>query len=216
MDLSKLLKADLLLKCEELGIVKYKYKNKSVLIDLINKAVEEKSFEDRLEEKDEEEFEKINVIDLFCGCGGMSKGLADAGLNIIAGIDIWDAAIDSYKQNFRHQAICADLTNLPPDTFNELYNTDGKIIDLIVGGPPCFIAGTKVLTSLGYKNIEEVLLEDNLLTHTGKFQKIINLQRKIYTGDIYELDIKYHPEIINCTEEHPFYVREKKKIWNRK
>jgi DNA (cytosine-5)-methyltransferase 1 len=31
---------------------------------------------------------KLNVIDLFCGCGGMSKGLTQAGLNIIAGIDI--------------------------------------------------------------------------------------------------------------------------------
>ena len=35
----------------------------------------------------------LNVIDLFCGCGGMSKGLSDAGLHIIAGIDIWDVAI---------------------------------------------------------------------------------------------------------------------------
>ena len=24
-----------------------------------------------------------NVLDLFCGCGGMSKGLTDAGLNVI-------------------------------------------------------------------------------------------------------------------------------------
>lgn len=80
---------------------------------------------------------KLNVIDLFCGCGGMSKGLTDSGLNIIAGIDIWDKAINSYKKNFHHQAICADLTKLPPEKFNELYNTENKQIDLIVGGPPC-------------------------------------------------------------------------------
>jgi site-specific DNA-cytosine methylase len=30
----------------------------------------------------------------------MSKGLTDAGLNIIAGIDIWDKAINSYKKIF--------------------------------------------------------------------------------------------------------------------
>jgi len=35
----------------------------------------------------------LNVIDLFCGCGGMSKGLTDAGLNVIAGIDVWDKAV---------------------------------------------------------------------------------------------------------------------------
>jgi len=28
----------------------------------------------------------------------MSKGLTDAGLNVIAGIDIWDKIIDSYKK----------------------------------------------------------------------------------------------------------------------
>ena len=79
----------------------------------------------------------LNVIDLFCGCGGMSKGLNDAGLNIIAGIDIWDKAIDNYKKNFHHQAICEDLTKLSPDNFNLLYNKSNKVIDLIVGGPPC-------------------------------------------------------------------------------
>jgi len=80
---------------------------------------------------------KINVLDLFCGCGGMSKGLTDAGLNVIAGIDIWDKAINSYKQNFEHTSICADLKKLSPEKFQELYNKDNKPIDVIVGGPPC-------------------------------------------------------------------------------
>jgi len=79
----------------------------------------------------------INVIDLFCGCGGMSKGLVDAGMNIIAGIDVWDKAVESYNKNFEHKAYCEDLTKLQPDNFNLLYNTENKRIDLIVGGPPC-------------------------------------------------------------------------------
>ena len=80
---------------------------------------------------------KLNVIDLFCGCGGMSKGLTDAGLNIIAGIDIWDKAINSYKKNYNHASICEDLTKFPPNKFNEQYNINNITIDLIVGGPPC-------------------------------------------------------------------------------
>ena len=79
----------------------------------------------------------LNVIDLFCGCGGMTKGLTDAGLNIIAGIDIWDKAIESYKKNFDHTAVCADLTKLPPEEFNNLYNKNNDICDILVGGPPC-------------------------------------------------------------------------------
>jgi DNA-cytosine methyltransferase len=80
---------------------------------------------------------KLNVIDLFCGCGGMSKGLTEAGLNIIAGIDIWEKAIENYNKNFEHKAYCEDLINLNPEKFNELYNKENKEIDIIVGGPPC-------------------------------------------------------------------------------
>lgn len=79
----------------------------------------------------------LNVVDLFCGCGGMSKGLTDAGLNVIAGIDIWDTAVESYNRNYKHKAYCEDLTKLPPEKFNELYNKQNKIVDILVGGPPC-------------------------------------------------------------------------------
>ena len=79
----------------------------------------------------------LNVLDLFCGCGGMSKGLEEAGLNIVAGIDIWDKAIDSYKQNFNHLSVCNDISKLSPSSFCEKYNIDNQDIDVIVGGPPC-------------------------------------------------------------------------------
>lgn len=80
---------------------------------------------------------KINVLDLFCGCGGLSKGLEDSGLNIIAGIDIWDKAISNYKKNFKHLAICEDLTKFPPENFDQEFNKDKKTIDILVGSPPC-------------------------------------------------------------------------------
>jgi DNA (cytosine-5)-methyltransferase 1 len=31
---------------------------------------------------------------------------------------------------------------------------------------------------------------------------------------LYNIRIKYHPSFINCTEKHPFYVREKERTWN--
>ena len=128
--LNKLSKNELILKCKEHNIKNYSTKNKIELIELIqNINIENK--------KEQIKIFNINVIDLFCGCGGMSKGLTDAGLNIIAGIDIWDKAILSYKKNFNHEAICEDLTKLSPEKFNELYNKNNEIIDLIVGGPPC-------------------------------------------------------------------------------
>jgi tRNA/tmRNA/rRNA uracil-C5-methylase (TrmA/RlmC/RlmD family) len=104
-----------------------------VVKEEINEVVKEEINE---EVKEEVKEKKINVLDLFCGCGGMSKGLHDAGLNIIAGIDIWDVAINSYKQNFNHLSLCKDLTTFSPENLN---NELGKNIniDVIVGGPPC-------------------------------------------------------------------------------
>jgi len=147
IDISKMSKLELLEKCKELGITKCSSKNKSQLIELINgknKVVKEPkiilSNEETLQQNTpiiEVDAKTLNVIDLFCGCGGMSKGLTDAGLNVIAGIDIWDTAVESYNKNHHHKAYCADLTQLPPEKFNELYNKENKNIDILVGGPPC-------------------------------------------------------------------------------
>jgi DNA (cytosine-5)-methyltransferase 1 len=137
MDLTKLLKHELLIKCEELGIVKCKSKTKSDLIQLITSAQTISFKEPETIKINKHHSTALNVLDLFCGCGGMSKGLTDAGLNVIAGIDIWDKAIENYNKNFLHKAYCEDLTSLYPEKFNSLYNKENKNIDIIVGGPPC-------------------------------------------------------------------------------
>lgn len=129
-------RAELLAKCEELKITKYKSKTKKELTLLISQY--EKPSSTVLTQPESLSNDKpLKVIDLFCGCGGMSKGLTDAGLDIIAGIDIWDKAIESYRKNFKHHAIQEDLTKLSPARFNLIYNTSNTVIDLIVGGPPC-------------------------------------------------------------------------------
>ena len=147
MDISKMSKLELLEKCKELGITKCSSKKKSQLIEVINdknKLVEEPKIILSNEEIPQQntqiievDTKTLNVIDLFCGCGGMSKGLTDAGLNVIAGIDIWDKAVESYNKNYHHKAYCNDLTQLPPEKFNELYNKENKNVDILVGGPPC-------------------------------------------------------------------------------
>jgi DNA (cytosine-5)-methyltransferase 1 len=141
MDFTKLSKIDLLNKCKELNIKKYSTKNKIELIELINLKIKSNNIvENEIKEENiiiEDNETKLNVIDLFCGCGGMSKGLTDAGLNIIAGIDVWNKAVESYNKNYTHKAYCEDLTKLTPEKFNELYNKDNKTVDIIVGGPPC-------------------------------------------------------------------------------
>lgn len=77
---------------------------------------------------------KLNVIDLFCGAGGMSLGLKQAGFNIIAAMDNWDAAVDCYKANFQgHMVYKQDLSD-----WREVMRVIQDIkCDMIVGGPPC-------------------------------------------------------------------------------
>jgi DNA (cytosine-5)-methyltransferase 1 len=135
MDLSVRSKNELLVICETLGITKCSSKPKQQLITLINAKNSMNTQENADNTQDNANKTPLSVIDLFCGCGGMSKGLTDAGLNIIAGIDIWDKAVENYNKNFEHRAICADLTKLTAEKFDELYNIEN--LDLLTGSPPC-------------------------------------------------------------------------------
>jgi DNA (cytosine-5)-methyltransferase 1 len=135
---------------EEIVIEKPKKKKKEIIIEENNEENIIQENPKKSTSEDENPKQKINVLDLFCGCVGMSKGLTSAGLNIIAGIDIWDKAINSYKKNFKHEAICADLTKLSPESFQKLYNKNNLPIDVIVGGPPC-----QGFSMAGRRNIDD-------------------------------------------------------------
>lgn len=82
---------------------------------------------------------------------------------------------------------------------------------------PCFLKDNYVITSNGYKRIDNVSKEDHILTHTGKYQKCLDIQKSIYHGDIYTFKFKNNPVDITCTKEHLFYIAEKrdknKKKW---
>lgn len=79
----------------------------------------------------------MNAIDLFAGCGGLSKGFMDAGFNIIVGVDNDQAALNTFKLNHNGaEALKADLSK--QETFDEIKKIAGKrTIDVIVAGPPC-------------------------------------------------------------------------------
>lgn len=158
------------------------------------------------------------AISLFSGMGGDSLGMQHAGFDVVAFNEFDKAAVNAHLHNFPNSVLIQDPTQKKANDIqiipDEIFAEYKSKVDLVFAGHPCFVAGTKILTSTGYKNIEDVLLEDELLTHTGSFQRIRNLQNKIYNGSVFTLNIKYHCENIVCTEEHPFYTREKTKKWN--
>lgn len=68
----------------------------------------------------------------------------------------------------------------------------------------CFIAGMKILTNDGYKNIEEIDMNNKLYTHRGNWNSINHLQKRSYSGFLYKIKTDYHPLEIICTPNHPF------------
>ncbi|ENA1794689.1 DNA cytosine methyltransferase [Flavobacterium psychrophilum] len=87
------------------------------------------------------------VIDLFCGCGGLSYGFIEAGYEVVLGIDHWKDAIETFKYNHKNSiGIVADLFNETPKKISE--KTGIKNVDLIIGGPPCqgfSLAGKRIV-----------------------------------------------------------------------
>jgi len=81
---------------------------------------------------------KPTVLDLFSGCGGMSWGLHKAGFNILAGIDHWPRALETFKLNHPStQTIEADLAKLSPAPIMKMLGIEKGELDCIIGGPPC-------------------------------------------------------------------------------
>lgn len=74
----------------------------------------------------------MKIIDLFSGGGGLSLGFTNAGHEIVAAFDYWDAAIEVYKNNFSHPIYKMDLSNYDIDFIKKNSN-----FDCIIGGPPC-------------------------------------------------------------------------------
>ena len=79
----------------------------------------------------------LNVLDLFCGCGGLSYGFESAGYDVLLGIDNDSKALETFELNHSHaKSICGDITKV---TYEKDIKPllDGKKIDVIIGGPPC-------------------------------------------------------------------------------
>lgn len=156
--------------------------------------------------KDPEKKEKhLGFIDLCAGTGGFHTAFDN-----IEHINTQCMLASDIDKNCRK----VYYLNHGLPVYNDLSKIDysSKDFDIICAGFPCFVKDTKVLTNNGYKNIQDVELTDRLLTHKNKFQKILNLQRKIYKGDLYKIRVSYSPYDLNVTEEHPFYVNRNGKI----
>lgn len=78
---------------------------------------------------------KIEAIDLFCGIGGLTYGLREAGIDVIAGLDNDKTCKYAYETNNNAEFIEADISKYDFSEMNQLFSKDS--IKVLVGCAPC-------------------------------------------------------------------------------
>lgn len=70
----------------------------------------------------------------------------------------------------------------------------------------CFLKDTFILTPSGYKEIQNISLKDDVISHNGTVNKVIELHKNEYKGDLYKIRITGQHKHLSCTEEHPILI----------
>lgn len=147
----------------------------------------------------------LNVISLFAGCGGSSTGYKMAGCSVKVALEFVDKAAETYRANAPStHVIEGDIRGV---SYEDLLNASGLDVgelDILDGSPPCFTAGTIIMTDSGFKAIEDVLVGDFVLTHKLRWRKVTSaMGRKAATVVVKG---QGHHGIVT-TAEHPFWAR---------
>jgi len=78
----------------------------------------------------------IRCVDLFCGAGGLTCGLVEAGVNVVAGVDFDQACAYPFTAN--HEGIAfhkCDVAELPASRLHEWFGDAG--VRVLAGCAPC-------------------------------------------------------------------------------
>jgi DNA (cytosine-5)-methyltransferase 1 len=79
----------------------------------------------------------MTAVDLFCGAGGLSQGLTEAGLEVIAAADHDPDACTTYRKNFPNAVLIEGDLTVKEKHEEMLSALAGRSLDVLAGGPPC-------------------------------------------------------------------------------
>ena len=81
---------------------------------------------------------KPRAIDLFCGCGGLTTGLRQAGFWVRGAVDLDPRALECYKLNHpRTKTLKKDVAALRSPDLERAFGIQHRKLDLLAGCPPC-------------------------------------------------------------------------------
>ena len=107
---------------------------------------------------------KIEVIDLFCGIGGLSFGMKSKGFDILAGYDLDATCRYAYETNNEAKFIYKDIKTVSADEIGALYSKDA--IRVLAGCAPC-----QPFSSYAFKNKKKDPNKYDLLYEFGRLVK---------------------------------------------
>jgi len=80
---------------------------------------------------------KIEVVDLFCGIGGLSYGMKSTGFDILAGYDLDWTCQYAYEANIGGKFFYKDVKTVTGDEIKSLYSKKKNTIRVLAGCAPC-------------------------------------------------------------------------------
>jgi site-specific DNA-cytosine methylase len=142
----------------------------------------------------------MKVLSLFDGIASGLHVLKKLGIQVDTyyASEIDEKAVKVAMHNHPEIVQVGDITKLNGDDFSD--------VDLILAGSPCFVKGTKVITKNRYKNIEDVVVGDEVLTHKNRFRKVIRVGGDP-NKELFEIRAQ-GMKPTKVTGNHPYYVRQ--------
>jgi DNA (cytosine-5)-methyltransferase 1 len=112
--------------------------------------------------------EDYQAVDLFCGVGGLSYGMKQIGIDIVAGVDIDSTCEYAFTTNINARFLNKSIHELKGHELSDIYSKDKKRI--LVGCAPCqpFSSHTHKL-----KNKKNISLEDDRWSLLNEFSRLI-------------------------------------------
>lgn len=81
---------------------------------------------------------RLVAIDLFCGAGGLSEGLTQAGFDVVFASDINKVYAETYQKNHSSTKVFTeDIRSLSNEQLTFLSHVRPGQLDILAGGPPC-------------------------------------------------------------------------------